>query len=83
MRAAGESAAENAVVALLRAWAPHHRASGRPGEPAECPTDAQDTLSSVLEAKVRLVEMMQLRHCCLNGCRHIAGSGVPCRASSR
>ena len=55
-------------VALLRAWAPHYHASGRPGEPAEYPTDAQDTLSSVLEAEVCLVEMMQLRHCCLNGC---------------
>ena len=68
MRAAGESAAEDAAVALLCAWAPHYRASGQPGEPAECPTDAQATLSSVLEAEVCLVEMTQLRHCCRNGC---------------
>ena len=68
MRAAGESAAEDAVVALLRAWAPHYHASGRPGEPAECPTDAQAILSSMLEAEVCLIEAMQLRHCCLEGC---------------
>ena len=46
VQAAGEGTAEDAVLALLRAWAPHHRASRRSREPAECLADAPGILST-------------------------------------